>query len=783
MRVSLYREIILRGRAQTLYGSDPNLADNWIGTEEIMVAVVESKTASANPPVPAWPSGEVFTDTASVSLVWDDGGGAAEFQVRYTRAGDPTVTSPWQAAPVWHLGSLDDGSYTWQVKARNANGLETNWSPLHSFTVASNPTPPPAPVSFPYTTGFESDTGNWQTNGLWHFLDHPPGAHSGDFSAWYGAPAGDFENGTYDTGTPNTGDLTSPPIAIPGTGTPYLRFWSWFVAETGANWDQRWVQISVNGGPFTNVYQMTDDPSGFWVQSPFIDLFPYAGQTIRIRFHFETLDTRYNGFRGWLIDDFVVDNMTLPNCVDNEGGTLTYGSSVSGVLCPPGDVDIFSFTGSVGDRIGVNVDAQTIGSNLDPYLFLLAADGTSVVAENDDEIPFTLTDPLLGFTLPWSGTYFLKLRAWDHPGAGSPEHFYSMSLFLDPDAPTVSALSPAGSLTTHFFVQADTVIPVSVSALDAGSGVERVEFWFHAGDWENGAWELLGIDSNGADGWALEGGWDTTPLPDQLDMAIYARAVDRAGNAALIAAWNLALDRIPPQTVVTPLPPLLDTTAMRLQWNSTDNLAPIRSYDIRWNVNNTGYIPFQSDIVSTTTQIWIIGEPETLYGFQVRARDEAGNLEAYNGPQNQTSTLIQACSAPDPWEDDNTVSAAGIYTGTQNRNFCEVGDEDWVQVVLEANITYFMQTTPLNPSSAVVMELYAEDGTTLLTQMYPQDPNGNPTSGTDTFGLPTLLVFRPTATGTYYLRLTHPVAGVAGNAVGYELEVNNYQMFLPLVAR
>ncbi|NUM45633.1 MAG: pre-peptidase C-terminal domain-containing protein, partial [Anaerolineales bacterium] len=778
-RVTLYRELILRGRAHTLYASDPNLADNWIGTEEIVVAVVEADTATANPPVPAWPSGDAFPGGASVSLVWDDGGGAAEFQAQYTRAGDPAVTSAWQTSPVWHIGSLAEGSYTWKVKARNANGVESGWSATASFTVAAPPSVP-TPVTFPYTTGFESGTG-WQMNGLWNLLNHQPAAHGGTYTAWYGS--GDFDNGSYDTGAPNAGDLTSPPIPIPNSGTPYLRFWSWYVAETGANWDQRWVQISANGGPFTNLYQMTDDPSGFWTQSLYLNLAPYAGQTIRLRFHFETLDARYNGFRGWLIDDLQVQNMTPPTCAPDESGPLTYGDAVLGVICPAGDVDTFSFTGTAGDRIGVNVDAQTVGSALDPYLSLLAGDGASVVAENDDEVPFTLIDPLLGFTLPWDGEYFLRLRAWNHPGAGDATHFYTMTLILDPNAPSLTNLSPAGSLNTNVFVQADAVIPVTVSAADAGSGVERVDFYFHSGDWENGSWTLLGTDADGTDGWALPGGWDTAPLADQLGMALIARAVDRAGNLSLLAAWNLALDRVPPQTTVAALPPVLDTTAILLEWNSTDNIAPIRNYDIQWNVDQTGYTLYAEDVISTTTQIWVIGELGNPYEFQVRAEDEGGNLEPFTS---QTQTSLEPCDEPDVWDDgvsDDAVELASVYLESQQHNFCDVGDEDWVQVTLEAGNPYFIVTTPIDPSAAAVIELYAADGTTLLAQVYPQDPNGDPTSGTDTLGLPTLLIFRPTATGTYYVRLSHPVSEVAGAAVRYWLSVNSYQVFLPVIGR
>ncbi|NJN44469.1 MAG: hypothetical protein HC806_06940 [Anaerolineae bacterium] len=48
-------------------------------------------------------------------------------------------------------------------------------------------------------------------------------------------------------------------------------------------------------------------------------------------------------------------------------------------------------------------------------------------------------------------------------------------------------------------------------------------------------------------------------------------------------------------------------------------------------------------------------------------------------------------------------------------------------------------------------------------------------------GLPTLIIYTPPTSGTYYLRLYHPVSGVAGAAVLYELRVDSHQIFLPLI--
>jgi hypothetical protein len=37
-----------------------------------------------------------------------------------------------------------------------------------------------------------------------------------------------------------------------------------------------------------------------------LNLTKYAGQQIRIKFKFRTIDEFFNGFRGWIIDDFKI---------------------------------------------------------------------------------------------------------------------------------------------------------------------------------------------------------------------------------------------------------------------------------------------------------------------------------------------------------------------------------------------------------------------------------------------------------------------------------------------
>ena len=61
----------------------------------------------------------------------------------------------------------------------------------------------------------------------------------------------------------------------------------------------------MDGGPFQNLAQLPGDPMQTWVKHSF-DLRPYVGSQVRIRFHFDTVDTFANDYRGWYIDDVAV---------------------------------------------------------------------------------------------------------------------------------------------------------------------------------------------------------------------------------------------------------------------------------------------------------------------------------------------------------------------------------------------------------------------------------------------------------------------------------------------
>ncbi len=537
---TLYSDSNLRGRSQTFPASDSNLADNRVGGDQVSSLVVKLRSSSPAVPSLVWPADNAPSFTwaePSLSLVWEDGGGALEFEARLTGPAG-AITMPWGSIPVWHLGSLVNGAYTWQVRARSTAGSSA-WSASYHFNVQYlQALQPGLVITSPYTDTMENGSNGWQNSNNWDQTITENHTLGGAASWMY--DVSDATTG-YDNGKPTTGDLTSPAISLPMGMASTLSFWYLYETEgIGVHWDQRWVQLSVNGGPFVNWLQLSDDPPNFWLRSPLIDLTAFTGSTVRVRFHFETLDGQWNGYRGWFIDDFSLNNTPIGTCADSyepndlsvQALAINANSSISSQICPGGDVDYYQFTAVAGDQVGISAQAQSGDSQLDTFLSLLDGDGGSVLAQNDDIVPYIQTDSFISYKIARSGSYFIKLRAWNHPSAGGNDYPYTLHLVRETSNPNASFSSPpSGSFLP------DSPISLTVSAQDSISGISHVEFYWHSGDWLTSQWELLSSDWKGQDGWSYT--FNVAGIPYQSGIAFFAWVYDWAGNKTGIGVWNL----------------------------------------------------------------------------------------------------------------------------------------------------------------------------------------------------------------------------------------------------
>jgi hypothetical protein len=162
-----------------------------------------------------------------------------------------------------------------------------------------------------------------------------PGALSQGKSLWYGeASRGHYGGELYPevngglSLAPSSGASMTPYFAVPNAvNSVRLSFLSWWEIE-GVNpccFDLMTVGVERQGlEGWTDVLKLNptvDDnsipdrsripyTSGGFNRAPVtrsysVDLTAYRGQTIRLRFLFETGDQNYNGFRGWIVDDVI----------------------------------------------------------------------------------------------------------------------------------------------------------------------------------------------------------------------------------------------------------------------------------------------------------------------------------------------------------------------------------------------------------------------------------------------------------------------------------------------
>lgn len=639
-------------------------------------------------------------------------------------------------------------------------------------------------VTAPYSDTLEGDTSGWTVSieGWWHLSTSQ--SHSATHSWRYGIDA----TGNYDDGFRNFGFIATPVITLPVSTDPYmLQFWYRYETESHfAHWDQRWVQISVDGNPFSNVQQLTQDPMGGWMRAR-IDLLPYYDlaqeHTIQVRFFFDTIDEYRNSFEGWYIDDVQISAEPVSACeTDNNepndtsltATSISYDSNTSGAICPGWDVDFFSFNGFAGDRLVVDIEARSTGSELDSYLFLLDSDGSSELAENDDEVLYEKQDPLLSYMLPRDGQYHLKLIAWDRPmGTGE----YSLNLITDHQRPSITLTHPSEDA----YLPHD-VITFTAEVSDGGSGIQYVQFLYHSSNWETDDWIVLATDNDDSNGWSAQ--LDTTAIPNGDTISVYARAYDWAGNWAYDAAWNVGIDSQAPTATIKPLDNPADSTALHLQWTATDNGSGIELVNIEYQINNGSWNRLLTDTLKSDD--WFIGEANNSYAFRVFVQDQAGNEFTSDPANTNIPIVLSLCSSPDAWDvsssnnNNSFDNATPIAVGdtAQQHNFCNpaasdrLNDQDWLAFTAEQGKRYSLVATPQGDSTAVVMRFFTANGTTLLAETIPT-----------TFGQSTQVIWQAPSNQTVYVQLQHLDGRVAGNGVTYSVYLQDSFAFLPLIER
>ncbi len=723
----------LYGRIETFESSDASLSDNRIDSGRVSGLWVEKRSTPPDEPFFNSPvgnrvtAGQNPTSVDSLVLAWEGGDGATSFDLNLTGPGTNLSKNVTDANSL-SVGTLAPGNYAFMVMAKNGSGTNSS---KQAFTVAAGSLPTTTARIIPYLDSMESGTNNWVASGLWRLGSIDVGGR-GPTNAWI------FNNNTnYKDAAWRAGDLTSPPIEIPASGKTYLRFAYYANTEDGnPHWDQRRVQVSSDGGPFKDILQLSDDQSvgQVWLNSGPVSLASYAGHTIRLRFHFDTIDEDYNTARGWIIDDVTVNTQgPVTGCTDTNNSADTaqaiiLGSSITGVICPEGDVDYYKIDGKAGTPLVIDVDAATLSpaSVLDSQIILLSSDKRSPIAQNDDEQSGILQDSLLSYVLQRDGTYYIRVKAWDYPGAGGLKYNYRLTLrqatALQPPK-SVKILYPAAKVPTMPFT-----ITASAADYDGGS-VAQMDFYWHGPDW-NKAWVKLGSDTNGKDGWSFP--VDPTAYGDVNGSALYVQAVSRTGGIKGIAKWALVPDLDSPISQLNPLPTQINSTVFQINWTASDLQNDIDHFELQYQEDGSSTWVNWEDPSRPPAQImpipgnarftWFYGKPGSTYRFQLRAVDRAGNREI---SPSQASTSIGATCSPDNEQFGQSIDTAALLPRGDYSplfNFCSLaetgsgpGDSDWMAIQAEAGETLLLRFIPAGGGTAFLVNLYKDAGTLLGT--------------------------------------------------------------------
>lgn len=785
---TLYSDENFSGHSQTVSKNIAYMQYEWVPSNTVSSMKVSPRATAPLAPVTVMPvQSSQFRAGDDIPFSWRNGGGAVEYQMEIYKDLILYLTYPWQSDPVRFVDSLAEGTgYSWRVQAKNAAGVSA-WSAKSVFSIAS-PIVFPGIETVPYSDTMENHEANWAHDGLWNFKSDASIAHSGVNSWWYQNEFGDYADMQ-----PNWGSLTSPPFNITATGY-YLRFYYQYQTETtGPNWDQRWVQISVDRGPFVNLMQLVDDPqkseTASWMRNKAIDLSSYSGHNIRIRFLFSTLDASANNYPGWGIDDFSISASPPGNCSENrqddspsQAFLLAYDPSIkaAGEICPNGDVDYYKFYGNAGDRIVADVDAMVNGSPLDSYLYLLDVDGKTVLAENDDEVYAVQRDPLLSYTLSQAGIYYLKLKAWKHPLIGGDSYTYSLRLYEDHVTPGADLIFPTSNT---YLPDADMILTANVN--EVTNGIDRAEFYWHPTNWLTGVWQKLGTDYDGSDGWSMP--FSPVGQAEGNDAAVFVQVVDKVGNWTGKAAWGLGIDKTAPSTTMIPLAGTQPSNAFPLKWTGTDNLSGIDYVEIQEKVGLDKWTTL-SPISGTNSQYWIIGQPGKTYFYRMHGVDRSGNSENYPTDAEATTSIPAAeviCYARDSYDtsgnDNSFANASEIFANgaSQIHNFCNPlqpdfkNDEDWTKLSVTKGEHYLIHSIPTSQPTLTVISLYAQDGTTLLAETTPT-----------LYGNSTFMMWTADRDGQVYLRFRHADGRIIGTDVGSSISVITGELtFLPTTLR
>lgn len=152
---------------------------------------------------------------------------------------------------------------------------------------------------------------------------------------------------------------------------------------------------------------------------------------------------------------------------------LVYGDVVNGAIDDDTTSQMYTFTGSVGERIQITMKASP-GSGLDGYLELQDASG-AVIDANDDIVPGQVRDSRIATELPADGSYVIIASRYVGPDTEPSSGTYELLLERVDESPGAS-VTAAGS----------QIVPLSYGQTEAGEITAEKYLQFYVFDGKAG---------------------------------------------------------------------------------------------------------------------------------------------------------------------------------------------------------------------------------------------------------------------------------------------------------
>jgi hypothetical protein len=125
----------------------------------------------------------------------------------------------------------------------------------------------------------------------------------------------------------------------------------------------------------------------------------------------------------------------------DEGGPLTNGGMHTGEIVQ-GDADVWTFTATAGDRVGVHIGQISETDQFRPWIRLWSPTGAELGSEAFDDAAAIFAN----LTAPTTGTYLVVVASFDFPTFDG-EGTYRLTMVHTPGPITVSAGDQGGPLT------------------------------------------------------------------------------------------------------------------------------------------------------------------------------------------------------------------------------------------------------------------------------------------------------------------------------------------------